>query len=92
MKQRTECTVTQINEVDFEEFGPDSKHNRDSDDSDEQENDLVLKQTSSALEAELKAGGFFGKNCYWITCSLFAGLTMGTGSALFATHYADLRI
>ena len=84
--------ITQINDVDHEEFGPSSKQNKDSDDSDEKENDLIVKQTSSALEAELKAGGFFGKNCYWITCSLFAGLFMGLGAALFATHYADLRI
>jgi len=38
----------------------------------------------------MKAGGFFGKNCYWISCSLAAGLFMGTGSAIFATNYADL--
>ena len=42
------------------------------------------------LEAELKSGGFFGKNCDWITCSLLAGLTMGTGSFLYASKYADL--
>ena len=42
------------------------------------------------LEAELKEGGFFGKNCDWITFSLLAGLTMGTGSFLFASNYADL--
>lgn len=42
------------------------------------------------MEEELKKGGFFGKNCYWISCSLAAGLFMGTGSAIFATKYADL--
>ena len=38
----------------------------------------------------MKKGGFFGKNCYWISCSLAAGFFMGTGAAIFATHYADL--
>jgi len=42
------------------------------------------------MEAELKSGGICGKNCYWISCSLAAGFFMGTGSALYATHYADL--
>jgi len=42
------------------------------------------------LQAELKKGGFFGPNCYWISVSLFAGLTMGTGSFLFATNFSDL--
>ena len=45
---------------------------------------------SEKLEAELKAGGFFGKNCGWISCSLAAGLCMGTGSFLYASEYADL--
>jgi len=48
------------------------------------------QKTADEVEAELKKGGFFGKNCYWISCSLAAGLFMGTGSALYATHYADL--
>ena len=50
----------------------------------------LKSQKSAQLEAELKAGGFFGKNCYWISCSLAAGFFMGTGAAIFATQYADL--
>ena len=50
----------------------------------------IKKLTSAHLEAELAEGGFFGKNCTWITYSLLAGLCMGTGSAIFATNYADL--
>lgn len=50
----------------------------------------LQKQKSQILEQELAAGGFFGKNCYWISCSLAAGFFMGTGSAIFATQYADL--
>lgn len=46
--------------------------------------------TAEELEKQLKADGFFGKNCYWISCSLAAGFFMGTGAAIFATHYADL--
>ena len=38
----------------------------------------------------MKAEGFFGKNCSWITCALLAGITMGSGSFIFATNYAKL--
>ena len=52
--------------------------------------ELKRTRTSEELEAELKSGGFFGKNCYWITCSLLAGLFMGTGAAIFAVKYSEL--
>ena len=51
---------------------------------------LRKQMSSKELEDELAAGGFFGKNCYWVSCSLFAGLTMGTGSFIYAVKYADL--
>ena len=50
----------------------------------------LKKQTSEMLQAELNKEGFFGKNCSWISYSLAAGLTMGTGSAIFATNYSKL--
>jgi len=85
----TEREATQNNDAEHEELSP-SKQNKAGADGDNKAPKLIRKTTSAHLEAELKAGGFFGKNCYWITCSLIAGLTMGTGSALYATHYADL--
>ena len=53
---------------------------------------LKKQKTADQLEAEMQAEGFFGKNCYWITCSLAAGITMGTGSFIFASNYADLGL
>ena len=40
----------------------------------------------------MKAEGFFGKNCYWVTFALLAGITMGIGAFIFATNYAELGI
>ena len=37
----------------------------------------------------MKSDGFCGKNCYWISCSLMAGASMGTGSFLFASNFSD---
>jgi len=51
---------------------------------------IKRQPTSTELQADLEKGGFFGKNCNWISYSLLAGLTMGTGSFLFASNYADL--
>ena len=50
----------------------------------------LKRMASSVLESELADGGFFGKNCDWISFSLAAGLCMGTGSFLFASNFADL--
>lgn len=82
---------TEQNHDEIEELSPKKvKEGKTVSDGKDEEPGLKRAQTSEQMEAEMKAGGFFGKNCFWISCSLAAGLFMGTGSALFATHYADL--
>lgn len=41
------------------------------------------------LEKHMKSLGACGKNCGWITTSLLAGFTMGTGSFIYAANYTD---
>ena len=81
-------TENQADEI--AELSPSKQVRDDKEESGKGEPALKRKQTSEQLQAELTKGGFFGKNCDWISFSLLAGLTMGTGSFLYASNYADL--
>lgn len=44
------------------------------------------------IESQMKGEGMCGKNCGWITLSILAGFSMGTGAFIFASGYSEYKI